>query len=112
MRAREFLIEDRPVIINAGSYSVSITHHVLERAEERQVSLRNLLLSMHKLDSIDPQIENSGLEMGQGFWLQDETNRISLLFKIRNLPAHQVKLITVVQGRAVAASSVPIFKTV
>jgi hypothetical protein len=111
MRAQEFLIEDRPVIINAGSYSVSITHHVLERAEERQVSFRNLLLAMHKLDSIGPQIKDSGLEMGQVFWLQDESTRISLLFKIHNLEAHQVKLITVVRGRAVAASSVPIFKT-
>ena len=110
MRAAEFLIEARPVVIDAGSYKINITDHVLQRSEERQIALRNMLLTLYKLDSITPQIQANDLEMGQGFWLQDETNRISLLFKIINPAAHQVKLITVVRGRAMAASSMPIFK--
>ena len=111
MRACEFLIEAKPVVIDAGSYKIFITDHVLQRAEERQIALRNILLTLYKLDQVTPQIQANDLEMGQGFWLQDETNRISLFFKIHNPATHQVRLITVVRGRAVASSAMPIFKT-
>jgi hypothetical protein len=105
MRIADLINEDRPLILQAGSYSVGVKDHLLDRAEQRHVTYKDILSVMHRLDSVDQQIQALGLEMGQGFWLR---GKVSLHFTVLNLPAHRLRLNTVWNKSLITNPNTPI----